>query len=93
MPILKFDMVPMFLHAVRIFIAKNHFQANMCQHFLPRNYDVISQLRHSYAKGPFCVARLILLSGPRREGGGGGYGVLHILISEAEEEGVLNNWV
>ena len=24
-------------------------------------YDVISQLRHSYAKGPFCVARLICL--------------------------------
>ena len=27
--------------------------------FLPRKYDVISQLRHSYAKGPFCVTRLI----------------------------------
>ena len=27
--------------------------------FLPRKYDVISQSRHSYAKGPFCVARLI----------------------------------
>ena len=26
--------------------------------FLPRKYDVITQLRHSYAKGPFCVARL-----------------------------------
>ena len=34
------------------------FQANTCQLFLPRKYDVISQLRHSYAKGPFCVARL-----------------------------------
>ena len=30
----------------------------MCRNFLPRKYDVISQLRHSYAKGPFCVARL-----------------------------------
>ena len=26
--------------------------------FLPRKYDVISQLNHSYAKGPFCVTRL-----------------------------------
>ena len=26
--------------------------------FLPRKYDVISQLRHNYAKGPFCMARL-----------------------------------
>ena len=29
--------------------------------FLPRKYDVISQLRHSYAKDPFCVPRLIWL--------------------------------
>ena len=29
-----------------------------CVDFLPRKYDAISQLRHSYAKGPFCVARL-----------------------------------
>ena len=28
-------------------------------YFLPRKYDVISQLRHSYAKDPLCVARLI----------------------------------
>ena len=31
----------------------------MCRNFLLRKYDVISQLRHSYAKGPFCVARLM----------------------------------
>ena len=30
--------------------------------FLPWKYDVISQLRHSYAKGPFCVTRLIWLT-------------------------------
>ena len=35
-----------------------HFKANTCRIFLPRKYDVISQLRQSYAKGPFCVARL-----------------------------------
>ena len=28
-------------------------------YFLPRKYDVISQLRHSYAKDPLCVTRLI----------------------------------
>ena len=33
------------------------------QLFLPRKYDVISQLRHSYAKGPFCVAQLIYKNG------------------------------
>ena len=27
-------------------------------YFLPRKYDVISQLRHSYAKDPLCVTRL-----------------------------------
>ena len=26
--------------------------------YLLRKYDVISQLRHSYAKGPYCVMRL-----------------------------------
>ena len=31
--------------------------------FLPRKYDVISQLRHSYAKGPFYVAQLINKNG------------------------------
>ena len=27
--------------------------------FLPRKYDVISELRHNYAKDSFCVAQLI----------------------------------
>ena len=28
---------------------ENIFKANTCQLFLPRKYDIISQLRHSYA--------------------------------------------
>ena len=32
---------------------QKHFQANACQIFLPRKYDVISQLHHSYAKALF----------------------------------------
>ena len=30
-----------------------------CQLFLPQKYDVISQLCHSYSKGPFCMTWLI----------------------------------
>ena len=29
----------------------------MCPYFLPQKLDIISQLWHSYAKGPFCVPR------------------------------------
>ena len=56
--ILKFYTVPMFLHAVRNFVNQKAFSSQHVSIFLPRKYDVISQLRHSYAKGPFCVARL-----------------------------------
>ena len=43
----------------RKYFQANTFQANTCQ-FLTRKYDVISQLRYSYAKDPLCVTRLIL---------------------------------
>ena len=56
--ILKFYTVPMFLHAVRYFVGQKVFSSKHVSTFLPGKYDVISQLRHSYAKGPFCVARL-----------------------------------
>ena len=61
MVILKFDTVPLFLHAVRYFVGQKVFSSKHLSTFLPRKYDVISQLRHSYAKGPFCVVRLIWL--------------------------------
>ena len=32
----------------------------MCCFFLLQKFDLISQLRHSYDKGPFCVTQLIL---------------------------------
>ena len=35
------------------------FMQTRVDYFLPRKYDVISQLRHSYAKDPLCVMRLI----------------------------------
>ena len=31
----------------------------LVDYFLPRKYDFISQLRHSYAKDPLCMTRLI----------------------------------
>ena len=37
------------------------FMQTRIDYFLPRKYDVISQLRHSYAKDPLCVTRLISL--------------------------------
>ena len=59
--ILKFDSVPMFLHATRNFVNQTAFSSKHVSTFLTRKYDVISQLRHSYAKDPFCVTRLISL--------------------------------
>ena len=41
----------------KLFKQENNFKQTHVI-FLPRKYDVISHLRHSYAKGPFCVARL-----------------------------------
>ena len=40
-------------------VTREHFHANRCRHFLPPKYDVISQLRHSNAKGPFSVTQFI----------------------------------
>ena len=34
------------------------FKQTRVKFFLPRKYDVIYQLRHIYAKGPFCVTRI-----------------------------------
>ena len=59
--ILKLFTVPMFLHAVTNFVNQKSFSSKHVSTFLPRKYDVISQLRHSYAKSPFCVARLIYI--------------------------------
>ena len=56
--ILKFYTVPVFLKAVTNFANDTAFSSKHLSTFLPRKYDVISQLRHSYAEGPFCVARL-----------------------------------
>ena len=36
------------------------FMQTRVDNFLPRKYDVISRLRHSYVKYPLCVTRLIL---------------------------------
>ena len=38
------------------------FMQTRVDYFLPRKYDVISQLRHSYAKDPLCVTRLTLIA-------------------------------
>ena len=43
-----------------VICSKCHFQAKQVLIFLPWKYDVISQLRHSHAKGPFCLTRLNL---------------------------------
>ena len=48
-----------FLHAIRNFLIQKALSSKRVSTFLPRKYDVISQVRHSYAKGPFWVARLI----------------------------------
>ena len=38
-----------FLHAIRNFVNQKEFSSKHMSTFLPRKYDVISQLRHSYA--------------------------------------------
>ena len=37
------------------------FMQTRVNYFLPRKYDVISQLRHSYAKDPLCVMQLVFI--------------------------------
>ena len=59
---LKFNTVPVRLHDATNFLNHETLQSKHVSKFLPRKYDVISQLRHSYAKGPFCVARLICVA-------------------------------
>ena len=56
--ILTFYTVPVRLRDVTNFLNHETLQSKHVSIFLPRKYDVISQLRDSYAKGPFCVARL-----------------------------------
>ena len=57
--ILKFYTVPVGSHDVTNFLNHETIQSKHVSNFYREKYDVISQLRHSYAKGPFCVARLI----------------------------------
>ena len=57
--ILKFYSVRMPLHDVENFPNKRAFSSKHVSIFVPRKYDVISKLRDSYAKDPFCVKRLI----------------------------------
>ena len=59
--ILKFNTILIILHAVRNFVSQKAFSSKHVSTFLPRKYDVISQLRYSFAKDPFCVMRLIYL--------------------------------
>ena len=57
----KFYTTLVCLHGVTNCLNKTRISSKHVSIFLPRNYDVISQLCHSYTNGPFCVARLILL--------------------------------
>ena len=43
----------------KLFKPDNIFEQT-CVYFLLQKYDIISQLCHCYAKGPFCVVRLKL---------------------------------
>ena len=57
--ILKSYTVPVRLHEVTNFLNQKAFSSKHVSIFLPRKYDVISQLRHSYVKDPLCVTRLM----------------------------------
>ena len=57
MLIFKFHTIMVRLNDVKN-LTRDYFQADMCIIFLPRKYDVISQLRHNYATDPFCMTRL-----------------------------------
>ena len=50
------NMTPYACTAQKLFKLGNTFKQTRVD-FLPRKYDVISQLRNSYAKGPFCMTR------------------------------------
>ena len=53
--ILKFYTVPVRLHDIKSFLNEKALSSKqLWQFFLMLRYNVISQLRHSYAKGPFC---------------------------------------
>ena len=62
MLILKIYTVPVRLRDVTNFLNHETLQSKHVSNFFTAKYDVISQLRHSYAKGPFCVARLSLIN-------------------------------
>ena len=51
----------MCLHDVTQFLNHKTISRKHVSIFLPRKYDVISKLCHSYAKDPFWVTRLKLL--------------------------------
>ena len=57
----EFYTVPMFFHAVRNFLSQQAFSSKHVSIFFTAKIWRHSELRHSYAKGPFCVARLISL--------------------------------
>ena len=56
--ILTFYTVPMCLNDVRNFVNQKVFSNKHLSIVLPRKYEVVSQLRHSYANSPFCMTRL-----------------------------------
>ena len=58
MLILKFYTIPVHLHVVTSFLNHKTISSKHMS-FLPHKYYVISQLSHSYAKGPFCETQLI----------------------------------
>ena len=57
--ILKFSTVGVCMHDVTSFLIHETLLSKHVLIFLPLKYDVISQLRQSYAKDPFCMMRLI----------------------------------
>ena len=58
-PILTFYNVPVPLYDVKNFFKKTALLSKHVSIFLLQKYDIIFQLRHSYAKYPFCETRLI----------------------------------
>ena len=57
--ILEIYIIPERLQDVTSFFNNKTISRQKLVDCLPRKYNVIFQLRHSYAKGPFCVTRLI----------------------------------
>ena len=56
---LKFCTFPVRILDVISIVNQHALSGNTWRLFLPRKYDVISQLRHGYAKDPLCVTWLI----------------------------------